>query len=173
MCLSDHDNIQTKNKLRDCRVENKTNKTHSYLSDRLRVVLRLANVDKLDRSSLFIPCGCPCSKCVCELTPSGLLPSILIEPAREFDLSIAAISSKQLKNDCFWIVPEFIPPLQSFDGFFLVGFVVVAIWFFLFLWFLVQCVFLVIHSRVDVEGTGLFCLWFLLQKQEFIEANVI
>lgn len=81
-----------------------------YLSDRFRMVLRRANVDRLERCSSmppwvtpppFIPLGWFCKRCVCELMPSWL-PSILIEPALEFVFSIAAISSRQLKNDCFW-----------------------------------------------------------------------
>lgn len=65
--------------------------------ERFLMVLRRANCDRLDRSSWPF---CPCSNCVCELAlPS--VGSMLIEPAREFVFSIAAISSKQLKNDCF------------------------------------------------------------------------
>lgn len=76
-----------------------------YLRDRFRIVLRRASADKLDRSSW--PLCCPCSKCVWELVPSKLT-SALNEPARELFFSIAAISSKQLKNDCFYILHFFL-----------------------------------------------------------------
>lgn len=81
----------------------------NYLRDRLRIVLRRANVDKLLRSSptLFCCgcCCCPCNKCVCEFAAPSWFPSMLNEFAREAAVfSMAAISSKQLKNDCFWMV---------------------------------------------------------------------
>lgn len=70
----------------------------TYRKERFRMVLWRANCDKLDRSSWPF---CPCSNCVCELALASRLLSMLIEPARELVFSIAAISSKQLKNDCF------------------------------------------------------------------------
>lgn len=71
----------------------------TYRNERFRMVLRRANCDRLDRSS-WLP-FCPCSKCVCELALPSTMGSMFIEPARELDFSIAAMSSKQLKNDCF------------------------------------------------------------------------
>lgn len=67
----------------------------TYRNERFRMVLCRASCDRLDRSSCPF---WPCSNCVCEL---ALPSSIFIEPAREFDFSIAAISNKQLKKDCF------------------------------------------------------------------------
>lgn len=82
----------------------------TYRKERFRMVLRRANCDRLDRSSWPF---CPGSRWVWELALPSTVGSMFIEPAREFDFSIAAISNKQLKNDCFcwvqstWILSPF------------------------------------------------------------------
>lgn len=76
---------------------------NTYRKERFRMVLWRASCDKLDRSSEPF---CACINCVCELAFTSAL-SMFIEPVREFVFSIAAISSKQLKNDCFCLCDAF------------------------------------------------------------------
>lgn len=80
----------------------------NYLTDRFLIVLRRASVAKLLCSASPFAWWVLANKCVCELAAPSPFCSKLMEPCRDPPLSRAAISSRQLKNDCFYTIVRLI-----------------------------------------------------------------